>query len=162
DRTARIWDIHNHEPVMLLNVHAPQVTAVAVSPDGTRLFTADSAQDLRVWDFASRNILYGLKAPPREPRCLAVNGDGKKLAVSGDRTIQLVDVGAGKAYAGSGPRPVAKTSIALHSERSRLACNSGGLAPRIWSLAKLPSQKYLASEHPVHALAFSPDGNLLA
>ncbi|MBI3410966.1 MAG: WD40 repeat domain-containing protein [Planctomycetes bacterium] len=162
DTTARIWNVRSLEPEILLNVHAQQVTGLAVSPDGALLVTADSAQDLRIWDFASRKVIHQLKGPPGEMRCLGFSADGNKLAASGDHAIQLLDTRAGKAYAGSGPRPVAKTFVAVDRGGSCLASNGGGLAARIWNVGTRQSLRNLPSQHPIHALAFNPDGSLLA
>lgn len=161
DATARIWDIRDLEPVLLLNVHAAQVTALAFSANGKYLVSADSAQELRIWDFAAKKIISQFKGPQGEIRCLELFNEGESLAAGGERSVQIFEVVSGKALAGSGPRSVARTFFAINKDGTRLASNGGGLTPRLWAVPSRRPTRLMGPE-PVHALAFSPDGTLLA
>jgi WD40 repeat protein len=162
DTTARVWDVKTLQPVILLNTHAPQVTALAFSPDGKLLATADSALAVHVWDFASRQTRHVLKGPQSEIRTLAFSPDGARLAANGDRLIHLWDPHTGQRLAGSGPRPVTRTSLAVSPDGTRLVTNSGGSAVRVWDTATQTVVRTLATASAVHGLAYSPDGTQIA
>src|SRR5262245_46609730 len=135
DTTARIWDTRTLQPIILLNTHAPQVTALAVSSDGRLMASADSASQVHLWDFATKKSLHVVKGSETEIRCLAFSPDGKRLASSGDHSIHLWDTQSGKALAGTGTRQVCPPSLAIAPDGRRLASNGGGLSPRLWDVA---------------------------
>ncbi len=147
---------------MLLNSHASQVTALAISKDGSLLACADSDLAVHVWNFTDRKKLQVLKGPQAEIRCLAFSLDGKRLAADGDRIIHLWDPRTGQALAGSGQRTAADTSLALSPDGTRLASNGGGLAPMIWNIAAKKTMAPLPEKDVLHGLAFSPDGRWIA
>jgi len=162
DTTARVWNVHTKEPVILLNTHKAQVNALAFSEDGSLLASADSGMTVHVWDFKTQKTLFQLTGPQGEIRCLTFSPDGKKLACSGDRMIHIWDPRTGQAQAGSGPRSVAHTSLAVSRDGQFLASNGGGTAPRIWDVSKSQAVMNLEEPEVLHALAYSPDGRLLA
>ncbi len=163
DTTARVWDARTGDPVILLNSHSTQVTALAFNADGSRLACADSALLIHVWDFAQRKCLHKLQGPEAEIRTLAFSPDGKRLAANGDRMIHLWDAATGQPLIGAGPRPVTATSVAVHG--SKLVSNGGGSAARVWNVATRTPVVALdinGITGPVHGVAFSPDGRVVA
>lgn len=162
DTTARIWDVVTLEPVILFNSHAAQVNAIAFSRDGHWLACADSAHTIHVWDFAKKKTVHKTKIPQAEIRTLAFSPDGQYLACNGDRMIHLCNPATGKLYADIGPSPSAKTTVSLHRDGKRLLTNGGGNAVRIWNVSSRQLGTTLDSPEPIHALAFSPDGQWIA
>lgn len=52
------WDVDPAPDRSLIGSHAPQwIFVVALSPDGSRLITADGAGEVRLWDARSRSLL---------------------------------------------------------------------------------------------------------
>jgi len=94
------WSLATGKVTRTLDVPHPGVTtALAITPDGRQLASADLAGNLNVWD------LNGPAAPARLPagrviRSLALSPDGKTLAAgsaaNGGSQLQLWDVAAGK------------------------------------------------------------------
>ncbi len=158
DTSARVWDANTLQPVIILNSHSLQVNALAFSPDGRWLACADSAHSVHVWDFNTKKTVHKLKVPEAEIRTLAFSPDGKYFACNGDRIIHLWNPATGKPYADIGPRPLAKTTVSVHHDGTRLISNGGGNAVRIWNAATRQPITTLKSDEPIHALAFSPDG----
>ncbi len=162
DSTARVWSLRSQEPVILLNTHSAEVTALAFSEDGNRLASADSGLTVHIWDFKTKQQLHLLKGSQGEIRCVAFSPDGQKLACSGDRMIHLWDALSGQALAGSGPRPRAKTSLAVNPNGKFIASNGGGSAPRVWDCGVKKPVISLEKTDIVHGLSYSPDGRLVA
>jgi WD40 repeat protein len=162
DTTARVWDTNTLQPVILLNSHATQVHAMAFSRDGRWLACADSSAVLHVWDFDKKKTVHKLKMPPAEVRTLAFSPDGKHLACNGDRIIHLWNPATGQPYADIGPRPLAKTTVSVGGDGSRLISNGGGNEVRIWNASTRQLITTLQTDEPIHALAFSPDGKRIA
>ena len=162
DTTARVWDVKSLLPIVLLNSHATQVNAIAFSRDGRKLACADSAMTIHVWDFDNRKTLHRLKGPQAEIRTMVFRPDGKYLACNGDRVIHLWNATTGQPSADIGPRPVAKTSVSLHHDGSRLLSNGGGAAALLWNTSSRQLVTTLETPDAVHALSFSPDGKWIA
>ena len=162
DTTARVWDANTLQPVIILNSHATQVHAMAFSRDGRWLACADSSAVLHVWDFDRKKTVHKLKIPPAEVRTLAFSPDGKYLACNGDRIIHLWNPATGQSYADIGPRPLAKTTVSVNRDGSRLISNGGSNEVRIWNAATRRPITTLQTNEPIHALKFSPDGKWIA
>jgi WD40 repeat protein len=162
DTTARVWNVRTLEPVILLNTHNAQATALAFNEEGTLLASADAGPTVHVWDFKSNKTLLQLRGPLGEIRCLTFSHDGKKLACNGEHMIHLWDPKSGQALAGAGPRPFAHTSVAVSRNGQLLASNGGGSTPRVWDTATRQTKFNLDEQEVVHAVAYSPDGRLLA
>jgi WD40 repeat protein len=162
DTTARVWDVAQLQPAILLNTHSGQVTALAFTRDGSLLACGDANLAVHVWDFTTKKTLHVLEGPQSEIRALAFSPDGGRLASSGDRVIHLWNPRSGQSQTGSAPRAGAKTSVAVSANGSTLASNGGGLAARVWNLASKKVVCTLDAPEAVHALAYTPDGRLVA
>lgn len=162
DTTARVWDADTLQPVILLNSHATQVNAVAFSHDGHWLACADSTHAIHVWDFDTKKTVHKLRVPEADFRTLAFSPDGQYLACNGDRMIHLWNPRTGQPYADVGPRPLAKTTVSLSPDGSKLLSNGGGSTVRIWNTISHQPITALDADDTIHALAFSPDGKWIA
>jgi WD40 repeat protein len=160
DTTARVWDAATQQPLILLNNHSAQVTAATFSNDGSFLATADSSNKVRVWDFEQKREAHVLTGPELEVRSLAFSPDGSVLAATGDRLIHVWNTKTGESIGGAGTRATTATSIA--AANGLVASNSGGLVTRIWNAAGKANPIAIPERAPVHMIAFSPDGKLLA
>lgn len=162
DSTARVWDANTLQPVIILNSHAAQVDALAFSKDGRWLACGDSSQTIHVWDFATKKTMHKLKVPPAEVRFIAFSPDGRHLACNGDRVLHLWNPETGKPHADIGPRPRAKTTVSINRDGSKFISNGGGTNVRVWNSKTRQTVTTLQTDEPIHALAFSPDGNWIA
>ena len=149
------------EPMLLLNNHADQVTALAFSDDGSLLASADSADQIRVWDFDSSTVLHVLEGSQTELQCLSFRSDGERLASAGSCLVHLWDPKAGKPLAGSDVQRAAHTRLAMSPSGDQFACNGGGKRARVWN-SNGQSALTLEEAQPVHGLAWSPNGQWIA
>src|SRR4051812_6152000 len=63
DTTVRVWDVLAKEPIILLNYHATQVLALALSGDGKLLASADSDNAVHIRDTDQQQNVAILREP---------------------------------------------------------------------------------------------------
>jgi WD40 repeat protein len=76
--TVTLWNVSDHREQATLDADARQVSATAVSRDGTKLATAGSERRIIVWDLATGAKLQTLDAPERL-QALHFSNDGATL-----------------------------------------------------------------------------------
>ena len=85
DATLRVWDAHRLAERRRMTGDVGAVTAAAVGPSGgwavstaVRMSPADVG--VQVWDLVAHNELARLTGPTDNPLCVAVSGDGRRIA----------------------------------------------------------------------------------
>src|SRR5262249_50817388 len=133
DRTARLWDAHTGNPLLVFAGPQKDVSCVAFSPDGSRLAASSSDGSVRTWDTRTGNPLLELKGDefyavhavafsPAGGRLAADTRDGVKLrdALTGDELLEL-----------KGPTgPV--TGLCFSPDGALLATVSQDRTARVW------------------------------
>jgi WD40 repeat protein/tRNA A-37 threonylcarbamoyl transferase component Bud32 len=135
DRYVRFWDVASGKVRATLRAHPGEITCVAFSPDGGTLATASFEGEAKLWDVATLTERALLKGHSQSISAVAFAPDGRTL-VSGsfDGRVKLWNVVTGEELATLNDRSNAVRNLAKELE--------GGVM--------------------VLALAFSPDGKLLA
>jgi len=154
----------------MLPVGPSTVFAVAFSPSGKLLASADGDGTLRLWNSAtSRPVRAPLHASAQNGvHGVAFSRDGTLLAsADGDGTVRLWDAATG--------RPVATLhvtsaqygvrAVAFSHDGKLLAIGGGDGTLRLWDAAAarpVATLHVTSARYGVSAVAFSPDGTLLA
>lgn len=169
------WDLRPLAP-RKLPVSLPPlgglVEALAFAPDGRTLATGGSTA-LMVWDSRTGRLLRKLPGHRGVIVSAAFSPDGQLLASGGlDVTIRLWDPGNGAELAALHGHSGRVAGLSFSPDGRTLASGSRDGTARLWDvdplhlrhLRALPAQgvPLPRSEGPLGALAFSPDGKLLA
>ncbi len=160
DRKVRVWDPLSRELLRTLTMPDAPAQSVCFSPEGQRLLTLGIDQTARLWDLNSPD------EPPQRIgsgpiRGIAFSPDGQLLAsVRFDFTGRSQEVDA--TFSGHTSSVLA---VAFRPAVNTDEFASGGAdgAVKIWDARKEELLRTLTGhDGPIRALAYSPDGKLLA
>jgi WD40 repeat protein/class 3 adenylate cyclase len=161
DNTAKVWDAATGKELLTLSGHTRVVRRIAFSPDGTRLATTSADGTARVWDAHTGKELLSVSLHDGQVFDVAFNPDGKRVATSGqDGYVRVWDASSGKellalSQAGGG--------LAFSPDGSRIVTIAQEIA-KVWDAAtgELLYSGNPGHTGPIHDVAFSPDGTLVA
>jgi WD40 repeat protein len=132
----KLWDVAKKEELPFVKTQGGD--SLAFSQDGKTLGIASHSGDVYLWDFASKKELHALKGlVSGEARSVAFSPDSNTLAVGGLNRERVENVGGDRSFA------VVKF-IDVNSGKERVFFKD-----KIW-------------DHMITAVAFSPDGKILA
>jgi WD40 repeat protein len=168
DQSAKVWSLTFETSRSLPAVTAAlvlevttdyAVTAVALSPDGARLATAQQEGAVVLWDIAGsgRVLLVGSHDGVAD---LAFSPDGQRLTTAGnDHTILVYDAATGEVVFTLAEHTGPVTAVAYSPDGSRLASAGRDGATIIWDAASGQALYTLfGSGAGLNGLAFSADG----
>jgi WD40 repeat protein len=145
------------------------VTAIALSPDGTRLAsTAGNAVVIRDVSQPERPVIATLPGHRDAVQSIAWSADGKFIATGGYRTALVFDAATWElAHTLAQPLEGRQTALAFLPDNETLALADGAQAQRglvhLWKITEAkPSATLVAHSDNILSLAVSHDGKLLA
>ncbi len=162
---------HPKEAVAVLGDHRGRqgaaVTAVTFSADGKRIASGGS-YNVRIWDAATMRLLHLINAGA-SPTALAFNKDGSLLACSTGQGPVYVwetpeDAEPKLKHTIPAPSPGAY-SVCFHPNGKRIAWGTAEGIIRVFDVSGVKAEDVgTASGHkgPVQAVAWAPDGKLIA
>lgn len=164
DGWIRFWNLTTGQSLGNPLRHDAAVAALDFTPDGRYLFSGSWDRTVRQWERArpwSRLVRRVETTNSARYRAAAWSPDRKNLLLlDTDGVAWLLDLASGQA-----PTPLGKPSNATllaFSADGRFAAAAGS-ATLVWEVAtRQLVQRPFAHNRPVSALAFSPDGKLLA
>ncbi|CAH9146703.1 unnamed protein product [Cuscuta epithymum] len=137
DETIKIVDASNASIEFTIDGDSEQVTALALTPNNSLLFSASHSRQIRVWDLSTLKCLRSWKANEGPVMGLACDSSGGLLATAGaDRKVQVWDVDGGFCtHYFKGHKGVV-TSIMFHPDPNRLILFTGSddSTARVWDL----------------------------
>jgi WD40 repeat protein/serine/threonine protein kinase len=135
-RYLRRWEWHYlrrvcHAELLTLAEHRAPLTAVAYSPDGQYLASADQQGTVLLREAAGERTVHSFKAQAGGVRALAFSPDGRQLAFAAGTWVTLWDVGRRvSASLGRHEQPV--VGLAFRHDGKRLASVSTDQVIKVW------------------------------
>jgi WD40 repeat protein len=174
DKTIKIWSVSSGELLRTLVGHTLAVNSIALSPNGQVLASASNDTTIKLWEPSTGNLLHTLSGQNSIVLSVAFSPDGKLLASTGIQLfpgdhkalLKLWDPVSGKeAFSFFGLLGDAR-SIVFRPDSKVLTSASGSFDVfeiNTWLLSRrTPLRMWNASHSAINALAYSPDGSLLA
>ena len=176
DRIVKVWDVANKKVLTELKGHELPILAVSLGGDGKLAVSGAADGSTRGWDAESGKQLWSW--PGKSAVCaVALRRDAKLAAVGlANGTLTMLDVSGGtpKEVASQSAHVAGVAWAAFGPDGTNLATVGGDGAVQIWTvaeigaitrLAKFDGQPKVGSASgyfPLSAVAFSPDGRLVA
>ena len=176
DGTVRLWQTDQDWAMRILRGHRGSVVSVAFAPDGTTLVSAGRDGTVRVWDTATGQLKATLDDKSGPLNGASSAADGSLYATIGDDGIvRIWDLAAGQVIHRIGPGENTNQVVALSADGSLVAAGdsstiqvwnarTGEVVSRLegyWKDAET-EETWVGHNKKVTALAFSPDGAILA
>ena len=148
----------------VLTGHTGEVTAVAISPDGTWLASASWDWSARTWEAATGRERALLTRHTGAVRGVAIAPDSTWIATCGyENSVRIWDVPAGRRRVVRAGHTGEVTAVAIASDGTWLATAGVDMSVRIWDLvAGRPRAVITGHKGAVRAVAIAPDGTWLA
>jgi WD40 repeat protein len=186
DTTVRLWDVASGKPGRTLTGHTAAVTAIAFAPDGKTVASGSADRTARLWDVSTGREIRRVEEENQERLAItsvAFTADGKALVTACNwGTVRLWDPATGKELGKLQAQSLCLNSVAVAPDGGRVVAAGdlgvpAGAPPavsatrgvRLWdtvggkALYALPwHEDDEDAATGVNAVAYSPDGRLLA
>lgn len=164
-RSIRLWR-EKGEPAGALSGHGDEVVALALSPNGAVLASADRAGAIKVWDTASRRSIHDLRTGGAAPADLAVAPVASGLVAAAEHggavTVFALGGAATQTRTLAAHRADA-TAVAFSPDGELLATGARDGTLALWNPSSGAQVGKLGGHNAaILDLAFAPDGHLLA
>jgi len=151
------WNRRTDDPPLPTPVNT--VTALAFSPDGSRLLIVDADQTVQLWDVNTGQPLTTVEGPTNDVSAVAFSADGATVARgSSDGTVRLWEVASGRAVATLTAHTNAVSSISLARDGSTvLTASADDRVARLWNVGRAELLQSFAVGESIQVVAFTPD-----
>ena len=113
------------------------VTAMAFTPNGAMIATAESRGQVRLWDMNNATELYKWEYFSENPRSLAISPNGDALALGCfDGTLLLLDLDSGKEVYRAKAHEGLITSLDFDTSGRRIVTAGVDMNAVVWDLSK--------------------------
>jgi WD40 repeat protein len=169
DASVRLWDLgalkrgaSGQAPLIL--PHESVRFAAGFSPDGT-LLVAAGHRSMTIWSCESGQFRPKIEKEGQTYRCLAFSPDGGTLALGGDDgTVRLWESSSGKERFAIRAHGDVVRSLAFSPDGRHLVSAGQDSQIILWDAVNGTSIRPFSypGYNPVHIVAFSPDGGMIA
>jgi RNA polymerase sigma factor (sigma-70 family) len=158
-----LWDVASGKEMRRLGGNAGGVTmAFAFSPDGKTLASGGHDMLVRLWNLATGAELRQLRGATGTIRSVAYSPDGRLVAAGGvGKDVPLWDAATGEARGTLSGHKADALWVAFSPDGRTLASGDDQTV-RLWDVPGRKERAVLAGGSTVGAVAFSPDGKLVA
>jgi len=164
----RIWDTTTWKLVREVPAHDDLVFAVAVSPDNKTIASGSRDQSLRTWELATGKPIHTMRLGGWV-RNLTFTPDGKRIYTCGnDGQLRWWNAAKGEPEGNASVGTLAIERLKLSPDGKLLGLalrnDSRRYSTALWSIEKNELVRQCRGDYPgqINALAFSPDGRILA
>ncbi len=162
-----IWEVATGNAVTLASGHSGASAPMALSPDGTRLASAASYDEIHLWDVATGRVTTTLRGHTGRLNSVDFSPDGATLASgASDQTIKLWEVATGAEIATleTTGRRAWVSAVTFSWDGTMIASGHGNGTARVWDLATGEPVATLEGGHvqAIGSVALAPDGSRLA
>ena len=157
-----IWDTVTGTAFAMLDEHPDSITAIALSPDSTKLATAGEDWVVRLWDVSTGKYINSFKGHPGAVNAVAFSPDGKILASAGSK-LRLWNVSTGELLH-AGNKDLGSIDRLVFSPDGKILAGGGGWdrAVHLWDVKTGTLQKPPKGHSgEIRDIAFSPDSETL-
>ena len=167
DNTAIVWDTTTGKARLTLRGHRLGIEGIAVSHDDKLIASASRDGTVRLWSAATGEEEAVLDHDHVAVHAVAFSRDGKELGTAAaDGKIRLWDVKTHKLLGAVGQHKAAARAVAFSPDGTLLASGSSDHTAKLWPIGKGKKPVTLQTEselvQPILALAYAPDGNVIA
>jgi len=142
----------------VIDGHTGPVTAVAVSPDGTRIVSGSEDRTVRVWNLADGGLERTLEGHTDSVVAVAISPDGTRVVSGGeDRTVRVWNLADGRLERTLEGHTYSVTAVAISPDGTRVVSGGRDGTVRVWNLADGRLERTLEG-YVVWSVAVSPDG----
>jgi RNA polymerase sigma factor (sigma-70 family) len=162
DSTITVWDVATGKKLIRLK-HETGTHALQLSPDGKTLANSVwGSKEIQLWNAETGEATRVLTSTEEYISHMDFSPEGKTLVAGGSpQTLQMWDVATGKSLVTEEGLGRSVEAVAYSPDGKKLAC-SGRNAVLIWDIGSSKLCLRLENADQICALAFSPDGAILA
>jgi len=163
DTRIQILEIPTLRVLKTLEGHMAFVNSLAFDPTGKQLASADNDSQIILWSFPEGREVTRLRGHRGPVSDIAFAPDGRMLASTGtDHTVRLWNLGSPGVHTILHGHRGAVKSVLFSNDGKEIYTSSDDGTVKVWPLAPPDSNDILRHQKAAVALAFSPDGKLLA